>query len=211
MQGRIFGKLEVISEAEKNQHEARWLCKCQCGNTAVYTGSCLRTGHATSCGHCLKYKRKGDVITAIDIHGKQFIFDADDFDTVSKYRWWIGRDGYVNADDENRKRISLHRLLMGFPEEYMVDHINGDRADCRRGNLRLATNQQNSCNAKIPSNNSSGYKGVYYDPHRKKYESYIRPNGHKLHLGRYDSPIEAALAYDKAAAFYFGEYARTNF
>lgn len=212
MLGRIFGRLEVVAEtAPAHNGEVRWLCKCKCGNTAVFTGSCLRTGHATSCGHCLKYAKSGNVITATDINGNSFVFDADDFELVSKYRWWVSPKGYVNADDENRKRISLHRLIMGSPENQVIDHINGDCTDCRKENLRIATVQQNSWNSKRPSNNTSGYKGVYYDPHRKKYEAYIRPNGHKVHLGRYDNPIEAAMAYDRAAAFYFGEYARTNY
>ena len=212
MQGRTFGKLEVVYEAPPKHHkEAMWLCRCKCGNTAVYSGNCLRSGHATTCGQCLRYRQIGDTVIATDVNEKTFVFDAADFDTVNKYRWFVNGHGYVCADDKNRKRISLHRLLMGFPDEFVIDHINGDKTDCRRMNLRLASNQQNSFNAKTPSNNTTGYKGVHYDPGRNKYEAYIRPNGRKIHLGRYDSPIDAALAYDKAAFLYFGEFARPNF
>ncbi len=93
----------------------------------------------------------------------------------------------------------------------VVDHINGDRTDNRRCNLRLCTNKENVRNARVASHNTTGYKGVSYNKRRKKYESRITVDGRQLFLGYFINPIEAALAYDRAALRYLGEYARPNF
>jgi len=91
-----------------------------------------------------------------------------------------------------------------MPSTYL-DHINGDCQDNRVCNLRPVTNAQNSYNSKIRSSNKAGYKGVHFNG--TKYIACITPGGVSIHLGCFDSPELAHLAYCDAADKYFGEYA----
>lgn len=99
----------------------------------------------------------------------------------------------------------MHQLLLPGVEE--VDHISGDGLDNRRLNIRAATRQGNAANIGPQRNNASGFKGVVWQPDRGKWAAYSR----RRFLGRFVSPIEAALAYDRAARSAFGEFAWLNF
>jgi hypothetical protein len=104
---------------------------------------------------------------------------------------------------------TLHRLLTGWS---YVDHKNGDGLDNRRENLRQATHGENVANARRRADNTSGYKGVHKNSRRgRPWKAGIRADGRMRHLGYYDSPIDAARAYDIAAREVFGEFARLNF
>jgi len=112
------------------------------------------------------------------------------------------------------KQVKIHRLIMerinpGF--KGLIDHIDGNGLNNQRNNLRIATQSQNLANRGPQENNTSGYKGVYWDKERLKWVAIIEYQGTKSHLGRFDSEIEAAITYDIAAIRLFGEFARTNF
>ncbi len=139
--------------------------------------------------------------------------DVEDYDLVSGRNWHAVKrqSGLVYAatnisDERGQRPLSMHRVLM--PEAERVDHINGDGTDNRRANLRAATHAQNMRNRKKHKNNTSGFKGV--SPMRGKWRAQIRFEGRKHHLGIFDSPEEAAEAYDEAARRLHGEFARTN-
>jgi hypothetical protein len=101
---------------------------------------------------------------------------------------------------------------MDAPADRLVDHRNNDGLDNRRDNLRLATRSQNMYNKlKTKSKTSSRFIGVSFDKSRRKWEARIYYQGRKIWLGRFDSEIDAALAYDEAARKYHGEFARLNF
>ena len=107
----------------------------------------------------------------------------------------------------NGKNVYLHKLLE--PDWKFVDHADGDGLNNCRSNLRDGTGFRNRVNTRLRSDNSSGFKGVYRD--RGRWRATITPENRKsIHLGMYDSPEEAAYAYDQAAVSLFGEYARTN-
>jgi|SRR5690606_5995401 len=146
--------------------------------------------------------------------GKVAIVDDEDFEWLSRYRWaYNKRLGYAQRSirkDGKLASLAMHRAIMQPPPGMQVDHINGDRLDNRRCNLRIVTNQQNSFNRQ-PQKATSQYKGVgWYKPYQK-WRAKIKINGKTKHLGYFDDEKEAALAYDRAARELFGEYAKTNF
>lgn len=134
------------------------------------------------------------------------LIDAEDFPRACIFNWIYRRDGYAVAVYK-RQTILLHRYVMRAEKGQIVDHINGDRLDCRKANLRITDYHGNSRNAK--PHGESQYRGVARD--RKKWKARIYANGRREHLGVFDSEEEAARAYDKRAMELFGEYARLNF
>lgn len=91
-------------------------------------------------------------------------------------------------------------------EKHQIDRIDSDKG-YTPGNCRWATAQQNAANTR--KNNATGYRGVNRLP-SGRYRAIIRVGGARIDLGVFDSPIEAAIAYDHEAIRYFGEYAMTN-
>ena len=102
------------------------------------------------------------------------------------------------------------RKLLNAPKNIEVDHINRNRKDNRLENLRFATRQQNIWNRGINKNNTSGYKGVFWNKQSNRWAAKIWLNYKQIHLGLFDSKEDAALAYNIAAKEYFGEYACPN-
>jgi hypothetical protein len=100
----------------------------------------------------------------------------------------------------------LHRMVMRAPKNLMVDHINGNRLDNRKENLRLCSVKNNAVNKK----GKNGYKGIYFDKNIQKWVAQITKNYHTKSLGCFKSPEEAALAYNKAAKKIHGKYAFLN-
>lgn len=154
----------------------------------------------------MKRKKVNEFIKCTLDTGRYFFVGIQDEELLSKYNWIMNNLGYVFYGHSGL----LHRLIMKPKKEQVVDPINGKPWDCRRKNMRAVTQKQNSYNSKINKNNKTGYKGVSYSKERDKYEACICINGRTKHLGRYKTSIEAALVYNQAASFYFGEYAKLN-
>lgn len=112
----------------------------------------------------------------------------------------------------DKKLYSAHRLAWlyvygAYPNE-QIDHVSGDKADNRLSNLRLATNAQNAWNRGKPKTNSTGFKGVYFNKAHQKFYARITVHGKKIHVGAFDAPEAAHLAYIEASRRYFGEFAK---
>ena len=125
-------------------------------------------------------------------------------------------DGYLNVRINIIKptKIGLHRvawfLYHGVWPNDKIDHVNNVRNDNRIINLREATDVQNQGNRKIQVGGTSQYKGVSRFKQTCKWRADIKINHKQTYLGLYDNEEEAALAYNKAALEYFGEYAKIN-
>lgn len=140
-------------------------------------------------------------------HGKGMflIIDSDDFPRVSKLRWHLSSTGYPRANiylgySKEKKRgmnkaIYIHNLILGKHESKDVDHINRNKLDNRKENLRFATRGQNMANAGMSAHNTSGIKGVSWHKQHQKWCAITRVNGKNKCLGLFNSKYEASRAY----------------
>ena len=216
--GRQFGRLTVLREANRgNNGGSTWICRCSCGNIEAFKGNRLLSGHNKRCGECgygmFEFFDNDRRVRCVLPHGKGFIFDSEDLSLVCQFKWFIDALGYpkTSAGICGPSGKHLHTLLMNPEKGMLVDHVDGNKLNNCRDNLRVCSHAQNIQNQKISVRNTSGYKGVSYDKSRRKWTAYITALRKRHFLGRFNTAKEAALAYDKAASFYFGEFARPNF
>ena len=139
----------------------------------------------------------------------QFITSLCDAEKVCKYTWCLGKDGYF-VTWINNKMHKLQHFIFGKYKGLFIDHINGNKSDNRRCNLRTANYSQNSWNSNIPKNNSSGFKGVKYEKRRNYWVATIWYKYRPIYLGAYSNKESAALRYNEAAKELFGKYACLN-
>ncbi len=134
---------------------------------------------------------------------------------------WAGKPAFTATDNHGyrlgaiaNRTLKAHRVIwaMVYDEwpEAMIDHIDGDRANNRLANLRLASNSENQMNTKSADGSSSKFLGVRWYGLRSKWRAEICIKGRKKHLGYFVSEVDAAKAYDSAAAAHFKEFARLN-
>ena len=152
--------------------------------------------------------------------GKYALVDDEDHARLSRHKWRALRTRpnvwyvacYIRKKDGTRTTSYMHRVILNVPIGMQVDHVNGNRLDNRRANLRVCNNAANQQNQGLTNRNSSGYRGVSLRKDRitKPWHACIKVNKQTIYLGCYRTPKAAARAYDKAALKYHGEFARTN-
>lgn len=143
------------------------------------------------------------------------IVDESDFEELSKHTWFYAhgyavRNVRVRPGRGGQRLLGMHRFLMNTPDGYETDHVNGDKLDNRRSNLRIATKSQNMMNREY-YRSASGYKGVYLIPNctkPKKWRSYIMVNKKSICVGYFRTKTEAITAHREAIKRYHGEFAR---
>jgi hypothetical protein len=134
--------------------------------------------------------------------------DDEDYEWLSKWSWHFHPGGYAIAWVDTRK-VLMHRLIMKTRKGKDTDHINGDKLDNQRSNLRICTRSENLRNKhKILA--ASGFKGVFKG-NPGYWQTMITFNGKAHSLGHFREKRHAALAYDIWAKDIFGAYAHTNF
>jgi hypothetical protein len=151
-------------------------------------------------------------------HGKFALIDREDARLVQAFTWhWSPRrmpiSGYVKTylkgSFPNTKCTYLHRFILNTPEHLQVDHINRNGLDCRRCNMRECDRSRNCANSpKTGQKNRTGCKGVR--PAGKRFTGRGRTGYKEFYLGVYDTPQEAARAYNVWAVKTFGEFACLN-
>ena len=138
--------------------------------------------------------------------------DDDDYEYLNQFNWHTDKEGSVNSwrGSKNNKSVLLPRLIMKAPANLEVDHIDGNRLNNQKSNLRLATSSQNKMNRGPRKDNKSGYKGVSWHKQRNQWTARIMANGKYQHLGLFGNILDAVKTYNEAAIKYFGEFAWIN-
>lgn len=146
--------------------------------------------------------------------GKEALVDDADYTELSRNSWCYSNTGYAQRGYKvsgKCKTVLMHRQLLNAPRGIEIDHINGNRLDNRRSNLRFVTRGENSFNQrKQLRQTTSRYKGVYWHKGDSAWMARIQAKGNYFYLGNFQTEREAALAYNNAAAKYHGEYAYFN-
>lgn len=152
-----------------------------------------------------------ETVVLNDLRGQphEVAIDAEDLHLIARHTWRVHRRGYV-VRLCGGKSIFLHRVIMAPSAGLVVDHINGDKLDNRRSNLRVCTNAQNSMNQRLSASNTSGFKGVRRHWQSGRWQAQITVDGHRRYLGLFADPRVAAHVYNRAAVHFYGEFARLN-
>lgn len=161
-----------------------------------------------------EYRLLGDGKTMVGTlsDGLEFTFDAADYHKVRDFTWYINkRNGRISTTYVmDSKGTKLHQVLLKIPKGFEVDHIDLNPMNNCRSNLRICTHQQNQCNQAEQANNTSGITGVSYYPPRKKYRARIKASHYDIHLGYFESFVEAVQARNEGIKLMFGEFGRLN-
>ena len=224
--GQIFGRLKVLCQADDyvrptGQRVARWSCECSCEEHKIIKtlGSRLKSGETQSCG-CLakelasRRKHKTNKYDLSKEYGigwttntnREFYFDLGDYDIIKDY-CWIERTNnstggkYLSAKC-NGKHIKMFHLL-GFKG---YDHENRNPFDNCRKNLRPASYAENSRNATVQHNNTSGFIGVSFDKKSNKWHAYITYDNKRINLGYFINKIDAVVSRLNGELKYFGPH-----
>jgi hypothetical protein len=143
---------------------------------------------------------------AVMVRGCVFFINREDLEFVCSRRFYINPSGYMDFNKDGEK-VLYHRLVMNAPRGMIVDHINRDRRDNRKRNIRIKHNSHNQANKN--GKNPIGFRGLMFK--RGAWEANIGFNNERIYLGRFESREDAARAYDRKAVECFGDCAVTNF
>lgn len=150
--------------------------------------------------------REDEIIIELN-DGQVTVIDRADLPTVaavdSVYAVWDKTtQSYYATCYINGTQVKLHRLIMQPPDDMHVDHINRNTLYNRRKNLRIVTPSVNMHNQRKRKDNTSGFKGVSYVKHCKKYRARIQINGKYVYLGMFNSAKQAAEAVEAVRGDY---------
>lgn len=165
------------------------------------------------------YKNNKEIVLKLT-QGQTTILDLEDYEKIKNYNWYAsydkkGRTFYCRVNVMKNKKwycYILHRIILQITNSRtQIDHKNHNTLDNRKENLRICMNGENNRNVRKQRRNTSGYKGVSFHVRRNKWQVSICVNNKLLYLGLFSDPKEGAKIYDKAAKYYFGEFAYLNF
>lgn len=218
--GQKFGKLKVLYRIPPVHGTKLWACRCDCGNPEIQTVReyYLTHNRVKSCG-CLR--KEVNKITAFNRRSKNTVefnendakvynnkgdftlIDIEDWNKIKDYYWSL-KSGYWYNKQLN---TSLHRFLMMPNDNEEVDHINRDKNDNRKENLRIVLHFQNTKNRSRQYNNKSGYTGVCFDNTKHKWRARITVNNKVIYLGYYKQLEDAVRVRKEAEIKYYGDFA----
>jgi hypothetical protein len=151
--------------------------------------------------------------------GQQVKVDKEDFDELNKYKWYVNSAGYAVRHSGNVPDtiIRMHRVIMNDPDGMVIDHMNHDKLDNRRSNLRVCSRKDNVRYQQVMAGHVSRFKGVSLVPparapknSKKIWRARIKVDYKDINLGHFETEEDAAIAYNEAAKKYFNEFAVLN-
>ena len=219
--GQRFGRLVVIEETGKKNKSGcyLWKCQCDCGKIVEVSSGNLSSGHSLSCG-CGRNEKtvarnvRGRKQNAYRVEGntvyvtlsncdEEMICDADDWERLKQFYWYRNNEGYCETRLWNcygGHSTRFHIEVIGKEEGYVTDHINRNRLDNRKCNLRHVTPLENTWNISVAKNNNSGVTGVSLKD--GKWIVQIGSRYKKYYIGAYDTKEEAIAARIEAEKKY---------
>lgn len=218
--GQKFGKLTVI-EKDLQKKKPYYICKCECGKTKSILVYDLLSGHTSSCGcnssrHTIgkrkqrvlnKYIIDGDTAYVTLTDGSVMICDSEDWEKLKSHTWFLSEKGYAVTSKTNDYDGSprFHLQILGKHAGKEVDHINRNKLDNRKCNLRICTRRENAQNQSVRLNSASGYNGVtkVAGCGTKIWRASIGVNRKTIFLGYYERIEDAINARKEAEKIYF--------
>lgn len=223
--GQKFGRLTVLKDSGQREKsgDVKWLCLCDCGNTVIVNVQNLKRGNNISCGcyqrELTQFNKKYNTYELYDTYGigytsntnQIFCFDLEDYESIKSYCWFESDEGYIKCnisklDNTKKGHMSLHRHILKPKQHEIIDHINRDKKDNRKINLRIVTRQQNCMNRGCNKNNILQIKGVSLEKNGR-YRATICVNGKNVYLGIFKDIEDAKFVRQQAEEKYFGKYA----
>lgn len=125
--------------------------------------------------------------------GHKILIDKVDLPIIENNVFYVTKLGYPQTS----KGVTLHRLIMNSPNGWSIDHINRNKLDNRRNNLRLVTHRENMMNCKLSKNNKSGVNGVSWSSEYGKWRAYGNRYYKQISLGYFSKLEDATLARQK--------------
>lgn len=151
--------------------------------------------------------------------GKMAQVDDEDYGWLSQWKWTWNGNGYARRSVKiggKPCKVYMHRMVASIafglpdrPELWQVDHIDGDKDNNRRSNLRISNQSQNVANS-VARFGTSKYKGVTWDRRRHKWIAQIMKDYKHVYIGRFEIEREAAVAYNTEALKLFEDFAKLN-
>jgi len=221
--GQRFGNLTVIGRdsIKRENGQSYFICKCDCGNTTSVRMADLKNGHTKSCGcqssrstmgqrsskRTLNEYRVEDGVVYVELsNGGTMLCDESDWERFKDRTWIRNEKGYVyTSKTKDWQGCNLfHVAVIGKHDGMDIDHINRNKLDNRRCNLRVCSHHANSTNQSLSTRNTTGYKGIYRKHSgTKKWRAMIRINGKDIYLGDYENIEDAIQARKEAEDKYF--------
>lgn len=151
----------------------------------------------------------------LKIKNKTIHLDDKDYEVLKDEVWHINTYGYVarwkrKSEGDGSNILYMSRIIVNAPKGFVVDHINGNKLDNRKLNLRICSHRQNMMNQRPQKGRSSIYKGVSLCKRSGKFRAYITVNKKFKSIGTFELEEDAANAYNIEAKNIFGEYANFN-
>ena len=157
-----YGRLTVVKTIANKGEPKKCLCKCDCGNVKVVSMSNLISGKTKSCG-CLRrevarerrllhnkyYIQDGVAHVSATNTGNIFLVDSEDWERIKNISWYEGANGYIQHKENNKSVMLIHRVIENAKDGLVVDHINHNKLDNRKENLRVCTYSENARNRTV--------------------------------------------------------------
>ena len=205
--GRTFGRLTVGAYVGKQGQTHHWECQCECGVSIVVWGGDLNSGGTKSCG-CLRKELAAERATTHG-HSRTELYTC----YINMLRRCYGGDDKSYDDYEGRGITVCDRWLNSLEDfladmgarpspEHSIDRVDNDKG-YSPDNCRWATKREQVINRRIPKNNTSGVKGVYWYKAGQKWRAQINIDGKQTSLGGFPNKDEAIAARRRAEQKYY--------